>query len=266
MLRQERRTLIRQAALHSGAVDVRTLVDRFQVSATTIRRDLSTLADGGSMRRVHGGAIALATPSRSGPGDPRTAHADTAAAKEAVARSAAALVEPGMVVGVTAGTTALAVARHLMAVPELTLVTNSLPVAELALARSREGGARPPALLMLGGSPTPTAGLVGPLADQALRSLHVDVLITGAYGVTARVGLTTPDLTEALTNQAFIRAARTVVAVADHTKWGVAGPARFADLGDVHCFVTDDQLAVDAQRTLRARVGALWVAPVATGG
>ena len=63
---------------------------------------------------------------------------------------------------------------------------------------------------------------------QAIRSLHVDMVIMGVHGIDERAGLTTPNLLEAETNRALVESARRLVVVADHTKWGVVGLAQIA--------------------------------------
>ncbi len=177
-----------------------------------------------------------------------------------MAKAAAALVEPGSVVAISAGTTSFAVASHLLGVPRLTVVTNSLPVAELLRTAARDQGDEAPALLLTGGAPTRSAALVGPLADQGIRSLNVDLLILGAHGVSERAGLTTPNLAEAQTNRALVSCARRVMVVADHTKWGVVGLSGFAALDEVDVFVTDGHLDAQAQAVLDESVGRLIVA------
>jgi DeoR/GlpR family transcriptional regulator of sugar metabolism len=96
---------------------------------------------------------------------------------------------------------------------------------------------------------TPSDALVGPVADLTIRSLHFDTLFLGAAGIDIDAGLTSPNLAEAETNRAFIKVARRVVVLADHTKWGVASLASFATLDDVDVVVTDDMLSADARST-----------------
>ncbi|MFF7638225.1 DeoR/GlpR family DNA-binding transcription regulator [Kitasatospora sp. NPDC008050] len=261
VLARERRMLILESARRRGAVRVGELTDRFEVSAVTIRRDLDALACAGVMKKVHGGAVAVSAPGFDETGfEARTGRQDET--KRAIAKAAATLVEPGTAVAISAGTTALAVAKELLNVPRLTVLTNSLPVADLLRAEREKKGARAPELLLTGGSPTPSCALAGPVAERTIRALHVDLLILGAHGVSARAGLTTPDLAEAQTNRALIAAARQVAVVADHSKWEIAGLARFADLGDIHCFVTDSKLPGTAQAILRKRVASLKLVTV----
>ncbi|MEV4556815.1 DeoR/GlpR family DNA-binding transcription regulator [Kitasatospora sp. NPDC049285] len=253
LLAAQRRALILDLVRRDGAVKVAELVDQLGVSDMTIRRDLDALTRSGAVQKVYGGAVAR-TASADEPGFEAKSglESDT---KAALAEAAAALVQPGSVVALSAGTTAYAVAARLLDVTGLTVVTNSLPVAELVRARGEEA----PALLLTGGAPTRSAALVGPLADQAIRSLHVDLLIIGAHGVSEHAGLTTPNLAEAQTNRALIASASRVVAVADHTKWGVVGLSSFAALADLHTFITDQGLPPHARTVLTEQCGELLV-------
>ncbi|MEV7415505.1 DeoR/GlpR family DNA-binding transcription regulator [Streptomyces sp. NPDC089919] len=259
-LAQQRRAFILEAIRRDGAVRVADLVERLGVSDMTIRRDLDALAARGAVEKVYGGAVAASGTRGEEPGFDAKADLQEGA-KAAIAATAAALVEPGAVVAVSAGTTAHAVAARLLDVPGLTLLTNSLPVAELVRTAARERGAgAAPALLLTGGSPTPSAALVGPLADLVIGSLHVDLLVLGAHGVDERAGLTTPNLAEAQTNRALVASARRVVVVADHSKWGTVGLSGFAPLDRIDCFVTDDGLPEEARAVLTDTVGELLVA------
>ncbi|MFF9981777.1 DeoR/GlpR family DNA-binding transcription regulator [Streptomyces erythrochromogenes] len=255
-LAPQRRALILDIVRRDGAVRVADLVEQLGVSDMTIRRDLDVLARTGSLSKVHGGAISASVTTADEPPFETKAGLESRA-KAAVAEAASALVKPGSVVAISGGTTSYAVAARLRDVPALTVVTNSLPVAQLLRPTGAETGPAAPTLLLTGGAPTKSASLVGPLADQALRSLQVDLLIIGAHGVSERAGATTPNLAEAQTNRALIECATQVVVVADHTKWGVVGLSRFIALSDIDYFVSDDGLDPEACSVLRDSVGQL---------
>lgn len=255
---QQRRTLILEHVRRNGAVRVADLVERLGVSDMTIRRDLEALAREGSIEKVHGGAVAAPTTSEEPGFEAKTERESSA--KAAIAEAAAAMVRPGDVVGLSAGTTTYAVAQRLLAVPRLTVVTNSLPIAGLLSNTSREGGFDAPGLLLVGGAPTRSAALVGPIADEAIKSLHVDLLFLGAHGVSAGAGLTTPNLAEGHTNRALLASSRRAVVVADHSKWGVVGFSGFAALEEVDGFVTDDLLPDEARTVIKERAGRLVIA------
>jgi len=115
-------------------------------------------------------------------------------------------------------------------------------------------------MVLTGGVRTPSDALVGPVADLTIRSLHFDLLFVGCYGFDAGAGLTTPNLAEAETNRSFIRVARKVVLLADHTKWGLVGLSSFARLNEVDVLITDDLLPPEAHAQLADHVGKVIMA------
>jgi len=144
LLAHQRQALIIQEVQTHGSVRVTDLVDRLGVSDMTIRRDLETLARTGAVQKVHGGAVLVSGASAEEPLYEAKSTLESAA-KAAIADAAAALVAPGSVVAISAGTTAYAVATRILDVPELTVVTNSFPVADLLrTAAQREDRPSPP--------------------------------------------------------------------------------------------------------------------------
>jgi DeoR family glycerol-3-phosphate regulon repressor len=85
----------------------------------------------------------------------------------------------------------------------------------------------------------------------------------GVHGVDEHAGFTTPNLLEAEMDRALIGAARKVVVLADHSKWGTVGISTIAALEDVDEVISDDSLGVEAQRILREGVGRLRMVSVA---
>jgi DeoR/GlpR family transcriptional regulator of sugar metabolism len=254
LARQRQERILDEVRRHGGA-RVAELVDLLDVSDMTVRRDIESLARRGLVERVHGGATAVGTRSGEEPGFVAKS-ALARREKDAIAGEVARLVEPGETVAVSAGTTTLAVARRLLAVPNLTVVTNSVPVADVMHDPTRPDRT----VVLVGGQRTPSDALVGPVAVAALRSLHVDTLVLGVHGMTERAGLTTPNLVEAETDRALVAAARRVVVAADHSKWGVVGLASIAALSDIDVLVTDAGLPRSAQRILTRSVGRLVLA------
>jgi DeoR/GlpR family transcriptional regulator of sugar metabolism len=254
MLAQQRQTAILDRVRASGGVRVGELATEFGVSDMTIRRDLDLLHDRGLLAKVHGGAtVAGATDE---PGF-QAKSVRQQAEKATIAAHAARLVQPGAAIALSAGTTTAELARHLVDVPALTVVTNSLPVADILHERGRDDQT----VVLTGGVRTPSDALVGPLAVAAIHTLHLDLLFLGVHGVTERTGFTTPNLAEAETNRALVAAADRLAVLADHTKWGTVGISAIAALTDADVLVTDDLLAPEARRLLADRVGELVVAP-----
>nr|WP_202443868.1 MULTISPECIES: DeoR/GlpR family DNA-binding transcription regulator [unclassified Streptomyces] len=236
-----------------GGVRVNELTRKLSVSDMTVRRDLDALARQGLVEKVHGGAVPVSEPSAHEPGFEAKSGLELSA-KEDIAKAAAEMAAPGSAIALAGGTTAFALAQQLLEVPDLTVVTNSVRVADVFYTAQRaaaSGGTGPRAgaatVVLTGGVRTPSDTLVGPVADAAIRSLHFDVLFLGVHGISVEAGLSTPNLAEAETNRHFVRSARRVVVVADHTKWGTVGLSSFATLDQVDVLVTDAGLPAGAR-------------------
>ncbi|MFV5997426.1 DeoR/GlpR family DNA-binding transcription regulator [Streptomyces sp. NPDC056231] len=262
LLAEQRRALILDEVRRRGGVRVNELTRKLSVSDMTVRRDLDALARQGVIEKVHGGAVPVVEASTHEPGFEAKSTLELTA-KEDIARAAAAMAVPGSAIALSGGTTTFALAQHLLDVPELTVVTNSVRVAEVFHAAQRStGGPRAGAatVVLTGGVRTPSDSLVGPVADQAIGSLHFDVLFLGVHGISVEAGLSTPNLAEAETNRRFVQSARRVVVVADHTKWGTVGLSSFATLEQVDTFITDSGLSAGAREEIEEHLPGLVVA------
>lgn len=261
LLAEQRRALILDEVRRRGGVRVNELTRKLGVSDMTVRRDLDALARQGVLEKVHGGAVPVVEASTHEPGFEVKSGLELTA-KEDIARTAAELVAPGTAIALSGGTTTYALAHHLLDVPELTVVTNSVRVADVFHSAQRTSGQRQggATVVLTGGVRTPSDSLVGPVADQAIASLHFDVLFLGVHGISVEAGLSTPNLAEAETNRRLVQSARRVVVVADHTKWGTVGLSSFAALEQVDTLVTDAGLPAEAREEISEHLRRLVVA------
>lgn len=260
VLAAERQARILQEVRRRGAVRVTELSQLLRVSDMTIRRDLDTLAAQRRLEKVHGGATMVRAASTEEPGFEVKWERQTEE-KQAIADAAAALVDIGSAVGLSAGTTTWTLAHRLRDIPGLTVVTNSVRVAEVLHAPGRYSAN----VVLIGGVRTPSDALVGPLAVSSLQGLHLDIVFLGVHGMDPRAGFTTPNLLEADTDRALVSASRRLVVLADHSKWGTVGISTIATFDEADVVVTDDALAAEDQETLRATVRELVVARACSG-
>lgn len=261
MLARQRQAYILDRVREDGGVRVADLVRELGVSDMTIRRDLEILHDQGLLEKVHGGATAVPGSAMFEPGFAAKS-ALQQSEKEAIAEAAAAFVEPGTAIGISAGTTTYALARRLVDVPGLTVVTNSPRVADIL----HEAGRKGQTIILTGGVRTPSDALVGPFAVSALRSVNLDLVFLGVHGMDAHAGFTSPNLQEAETDQALLEAGRRLVVVADHTKWGVIGLSSIARLDQADVLITDSHVTREAREILESRVREFVVVEPRTGG
>lgn len=219
------------------------------VSDETVRRDLEHLEREGKLRRVRGGAV-LASSTGVEPSQ-ESRKATSLAEKASIGVAAAGLVDDGDTLFLDLGTTALEVARNLRGMRNITVITNSWPI---ALELVSDPGIR---VIALGGVLRPgELATSGPLALEGARRFHVDKAFIGVGGLNPREGLTDYHLEEAEVRKVMIANARVVIAVADHTKFGVVALASVVDLQRVDKVVTDAGIPKDyAEAIEREGVG-----------
>jgi DeoR family transcriptional regulator, fructose operon transcriptional repressor len=242
---EERQQHILDHARTRGRVEVAVLAADLDVTPETVRRDLTVLERRGLLRRVHGGAIPV---ERFGyePGV-ATRSERLVTEKERIAKAAVAELPDEGTVLIDAGTTTGRMAELLPHDRELTIVTNSLGVANHVATHSNLS------LYLLGGRVRGrTLAAVGEWATRALLDVFVDVAFVGSNGISVERGLTTPDQSEAAVKRAMIRSARRAVVLADHTKVGLDHFALVAPLADIDTIVTDSGLDAETAAELEA--------------
>ncbi|MCY9509867.1 DeoR family transcriptional regulator [Paenibacillus larvae] len=156
------------------------------------------------------------------------------AEKERIAAQAADLIEEGNTLLLDAGTTTFYLAKKLKKFGHLRVITNSLLVLnELKDSRNIE-------LTLAGGIFRPeTQAFIGPMAEECLDMVRVDLAFLGANGLDLEEGLTTPNLLEAAMKRKMIRIAKQVTVLADHSKIGKVSYGKVAGLTDVDSFILD---------------------------
>ena len=225
----DRHGQILQALEAQGTVSVSDLAQRFNVSMETIRRDLKALAEDGRLITVHGGAHRLSSePSLSR----RTI--DNAESKAAIGRKAASLIEDGMTVLIDSGSTTLGLAQALSGRSELTILTNSLPIA-LLLARTKTIRT-----LMLGGEIEPNdEAAFGLDTLDLIRNYRVDLAFIGAGGISEDGDFTDYSRLAAEQRAQMAEAAKTAYVLADHSKFSKRTPVRIPITGALGGLITD---------------------------
>ncbi|MBN1565078.1 MAG: DeoR/GlpR transcriptional regulator [Anaerolineae bacterium] len=236
MYAHERHKIILELIGEHGAVTVAELCERFDVSDMTIRRDFAVLEGSGLLRRIHGGAVSARGRSYEPPVLARIQEARSA--KQAIGRFAATLVREGDSIALDIGTTTLELAHNLLHLRDITILTNSLPVANVLLDQPEIR------LMLCGGIVRPGEhSLIGPLAAETLSRFHVDKAFIGIGGVDLEAGLTEYNLEDAEVKRRMIQNAARCILLSDSSKFGLKTFASVAPLAAVHEIVTDDGLA-----------------------
>jgi DeoR family transcriptional regulator of aga operon len=241
---RQRREQILQMLVQHGNVQVADLVERFGVSAVTIRTDLTHAESQGLATRTHGGANLVRTP----PQERGIHEKDTLnlSLKDIIGVHAAQMVQPGDNIIIDSGSTTMALARHLRGHRDVTVMTNGLNIAwELANAP----GLR---LLLTGGVlHKPSLSLHGSQAEASLGTYSFDTLFLGVDGLDLQFGLTTHQEAEASLNHRMVERARRIVVLTDSSKFGRVSLHRIAQLGEIHAIITDDSISAEYREGLQ---------------
>jgi len=215
----------------SGRLTVEELAQSLKISQETIRRDLTRLASGGLISKFHGGA---ALPQPSGEGPFRTRMAERLRDKRAIAHAAAALFRTGDTILVDTGSTTIVFAEELARQSGLTIITNSVIIAQ-TMTRGRNGHRA----FLIGGEYSDEAmENLGALAVRQVSQFHaIHAVIT--VGAIAIEGAMDYKLEEAEIARAMIAQARQLTVIADSSKLEKAGLFRVCRLDDIDRLVTD---------------------------
>lgn len=232
----ERRKRIRMVVVRLGRATVPELSQQFGVSEVTIRKDLAWLEVQGQVQRVHGGAVALERDEIEHDFAGREKQQQQEKAR--IGRVAAELVHDGDTIALDTSSTALAMARCLRERRGLTVITNGLRTAqELA-------GVAGITVLMPGGMVrSESLSLVGGWGINMLGQVHITRAFLGAQGITVAEGLTDVNAEEVMMKRNMVAAAREVVALVDHSKWGRVALATSCPFEQIGYIVTDGPIA-----------------------
>ncbi len=238
-LREERHAYLLDCLRNEGKLVASELSGRLGVSEDTIRRDLRELAEEHKLQRVHGGAL----PRSPAAAPYATRQKQSGAAKDAIARAAATLIQDGQLVFMDGGTTTLQVARHLAPELSATIVTNSPPLAVALTSHERIE------VILLGGR-LHRDGLVtmGAATTEELRCFRADLCLLSVCSLHPEAGLSIPDYEERHIKRAMIANSAEVAGLVAIEKLGTAmrfvvAPAKALTYLVTENGVPDDQLA-----------------------
>ncbi len=232
-----RQAQLLEAVTQRGEMGLEALQEMFGVSLATLRRDLGALEDCGLLERTWGGSR-IASPIKYVPVFTQAAR-QLEQEKRRIAAHAAGLVEPGMTVGVSGGTTCTELARRLRG-KRITVLTNALNV---AMELYNHGHTQ---VILTGGTLNRHSyELVGDGVLRTLAEYHFDLLLVGCSGLTSEFGFSMRDEPEAAVARALCGSAQRVIVMADHSKLGKRTFARFAPMSAISALITDTGASVE---------------------
>lgn len=242
---KERQAKIAEIVGRQGRMTVEALSAHFGVSAETIRRDLGELAESGAVQKIHGGVKPLKLHLE---GSFQERMAEDAAGKRVIARKLLGLVEPGDTIFIDTGSTTLICAEELSVLERLTVITNSVRIAQVFA--SADNGA---SVYLLGGAfSADNSETIGPIAIEQIASFHADHAILTVAAIDHEVGATDANFDEAQIARAMARNSRHVYVVASGAKFGRRAAFSVCTLTQIGVIVSDSSPSPEFLKALRA--------------
>lgn len=242
----ERRQHMIYALEELQRASVTELSKRFSVSEVTVRKDLAWMEERKLIIRTHGGALLVhSTLTEQGFEAREYLQYEE---KDRIGRLAASLVQDGDSIALDSSTTALAMARYLKEQRELTVLTNGLRTG-LELVNTPGVAVMVPSGMLRRES----LSLVGAWSKAVLQQINIKTAFVSARGLTLKEGLTEVNNEEVAYKKIMVEAAREVVVLIDHSKWGHMAFATFCALECVTRIITDDKAPEKMLKEVRKR-------------
>lgn len=232
MLKEERHQYILNYLKQSSRIYITPLSNELEVSDDTLRRDLTELDEKGLLTKVHGGAIA-----KSGIPFEFADRINTGMLiKHNLAAKVIHLFKNNDVLLMDGGTSNLEVARQLPSDINLTIYTNSFPIANELMQKPQVE------LIFIGGKIFSSSQVsVGVMVFKTLQTIHPDWLVLGTSNIHPQQGLTCPDREEAFVKRMMLERSRQRIAIADRSKLNTAEVYSVGSLGDLDYLVTENE-------------------------
>ena len=245
MTTYERRQSLLDMLRKQPGLRVPELANFLDVSQGTIRNDLNALEDEGRLKRVHGGAV-LTNQSQFQNNSFVRRYKQNEAAKLAIAREAALLVNDGDSVLLDASSTAYYFAKALSEHKRLRVMTNGFEVAR-ELAQNATNS-----VILIGGIVNnESSSVTGLLSEHIIEELHIQKAFLSCSGFSLKRGMTEVHLAEAQLKRKVIELSQELFALVDSSKFGKEDLTSFAHLENITRLFTDSHLSADWAEQLR---------------
>ena len=242
---ETRKRIIYDLLTRKGSVTIVELARDLGVTDMTVRRDIAAMEKEGSLRRVHGGAVAIEGATMETSFTARRVKSRNQ--KVAIAKRAAGLLDSANALFIDGSTTCSELARLLPSGSGRQIVTDSLSV--LLELNGRPGLE----LILLGGTLDQDGNTFdGVLAVENAGRIKVDLCFFSANGFDPE-GVFNAGMIGSQVKQIMIRNSRRSVLLADSTKWGAGGMFKLCDWAEVDVLVSDSDIAPETAENLRGR-------------
>jgi DeoR family glycerol-3-phosphate regulon repressor len=242
MALNQRQTELAELVHEKGFISIDELVQYFNVTPQTIRRDLNSLAELGMIIRHHGGAKSCSTTENTSYQSRKILNL---AAKENIANELVKMIPNGSSLFINIGTTTETIARALLNHKSLNIVTNNIHVATILAAKEDFS-----VIIAAGEVRHKDGGIIGEATCDFMNQFQMDFGIIGISGISNDGSLLDFDLREVRVAQAIINNSTNVLLAADQSKFGRNAMIKQGNIAQINHLFTDQKPPVEIQEIL----------------
>lgn len=230
-MRTKRIEDIKKYIYENKTVTLDQICSRFEISKSTLRRDLDTILSEGNIKKIYGGVTAIPQRELVSFNERNIAHLEQ---KKKIAAAAAQLVENGDIIFIDSGTTTVHIIDLLKTKKNITVVTNSIAIILSAIPFSNIS------IITLSGTLNrKTLSFTGPYAPQILRNFNISKAFMATTGFSVESGITNSSPLETDIKRMATERSQQIYLLADSSKCGAAALITYCGLDKIDALITD---------------------------
>ena len=236
ILRAERYEKIIQLVRDRAIVSVSEFCNELNASKATIRRDLNELHAKGFLKKTHGGAMVMSTPTTEElPIEVRRLMRKDE--KSRIADLALEYIKEDSSIFLDSGTTTFEIAEKLSTYQNLTILTNDINIAYEVSQNTQNN------VIVAGGKlKKHSATLMGMFTEQMISQIHVDTAFISVDAVEMKHGFMDYNTDEIPIKREMIQNSRQSIVVCDHSKFQNAAFMTICPINDINLTITGREL------------------------
>lgn len=245
MLKTQRQEQLIKILEKDGIMRISELAEMLSSSMMTIRRDLDSLEEEGIVKRIHGGVILSQRTEGLQPTFYERVE-EFKAEKDKIGAEAASRISPGDIVFFDAGTTTLAIVRHIPDNLEFTAITTGLLTAAALASKPNIN------LIEIGGNIHKTSfSAVNYMAVDMIRKFHANKAFISTKAFDLPYGTFEAQMSLIEVKKAMVESSKEVILLADHSKFNSKSLTHAVSVSDIHEIISDTSLHKDIQKKLK---------------
>jgi DeoR family transcriptional regulator, myo-inositol catabolism operon repressor len=233
-MRSQRIEEIKDYIYENKTVTLDQICDHFQVSKSTLRRDLDSILQSSDIKKIYGGVTALPKKELISFEERNISNLDS---KRKIAAAAAELVQDSDIIFIDSGTTTLPIIDSIKDKKNITVLTNNVEIILRAIPYENIN------IISLSGTLNrKTLSFTGTSAAQVLQNYNISKAFMATTGFSIANGVTNSSPLESDIKRMAIQRSQQIYLLADSTKCGIVSLITYCDLNKLNVLITDSEL------------------------